>query len=429
MNSTLKVFGLLIVFFTLTLIGLLIGLNVHAQELSMEEATEVELIKLRASDIKYSEEKQIPILDGIDKIIGYNDVVDYSYLGNEVDANLAVFENNNRYTNIEKLSNNSFKIYSSPKYFKNDNGQVQEILDERVSKTIWDASTIKTTAEKIEALLKTPYVLADSYFPSSDGYVGNTNMSSWSAAYSSTPSGVNQDETCYTEAHQHETGYYSITRCYFIFDTSNIADDLNIGTSSLFLYGNSNVAGSEDYNIYTSSTTALTTGSFFQISNTPLSSNISGSSWNTSGFNEYVLNAVGTSTISKTGTTAFVQRQVDYDVNNTSPPDNAYRVITMKTSATAGSTYDPYLIVNTYTSEEEEENPTAVSNEVVPCTPMTNNDLSLISGCAVAVNGISTTTYSYVYHIPFIVWAVLFMIFNFIFGRLLLEFIIILRRK
>jgi len=176
----------------------------------------------------------------------------------------------------------------------------------------------------------------------------------------------------------------------------------------------------------------ITKADFTEFDTTELSNAISQDNFNASGWNEYVLNSSGTSSISKTGLTKLALIEKNFHLANSAPSQTAARYMAFYSSRHTGSDYDPYLIVNTYTPEEEEENPTAsstVSNEVVPCTPMTNNDLSLISGCAVAINGISTTTYSYVYHIPFIVWAVLFMIFNFIFGRLLLEFIIILRRK
>jgi len=433
MNSTLKVFGLLIVFFTLTLIGLLIGINVHAQELSMEEATEVELIKLRASDIIFSQEKTIGIYDGRLQI-GTEDVIDYAYKENEIDGSNVIFDNSN-YSSVEKIDKNLYRVYSEIKFFRNENGQIQEIIHKRVSKDLWEQSKLQTTAEKISTLLKTPYCLADTYYPSSDGYTGNTSQSSYANARNSTPSGVNSDAQAYVESHQHETGLYSITRGYFHFDTSAIPDDYLIGSASLFLYGYNGKAGTENYNVYTSTSTSLTTGSWWQIDDTALSTNISATDFNVAGYNEYELNAIGTSTISKTGTTAFVVRQVEFDVNNASPSANAYRLIAVETSANAGTDKDPYLIVELIEPEEEEpENPTASSTaDLYPCSIPSNTRIDWITGCK-NIYGSSTASTTltaieyYYYQIPLAIWIVFGTCFIYLFSRLRLEYLMRFRK-
>jgi len=425
MNSTLKVFAILIAFFTLTFIGLIIGLNVHAQtiDLTQEQAVLIQQIKNRSDDILYSEEKQIGIYDGRE-LIATEPVVDYAYKDLEVDATNIVFDDS-QYSSIEKINDQLYKVWTEPHYYKNDNGQVQEIIHERTSQQIWQETLIQTTTEKIEALLKTPYILADSYSSGSDGYVGNVAQTSYALARNTTPSSINSDAETYIEAQQHESNKFAITRALFHFDTSAIDDTYSIGTSSLFLYGYNNKSGSENYNLYTSSSTSLTTGSFFQFNSTPLATNISATDFNVAGYNEFILNSTGTSTISKTGTSAFMLRQVDYDVNNSAPPNNLYKVIAVQSSATAGTDKDPYLLVNLIAPEEEEEETTSSSTpQFLTCSPQKNNELSVITGCAVENNGTATTTISYVFHIPFIVWLILFLLVAFIGERLIVEFLI-----
>lgn len=416
-----------------SLIGLLIGLNVNAQ--TNEEALQVEQIKLRASDIQYSETKIFNVYDNEYNIVGTNEVVDYSYLGNEVDANLAIFKEGEKYTNIEKVDNQTSKVYTTPRYFKNDNGQVQEIINTRVPKAIWDASTVKTTVEKIEALLKTPYVIAaDVYNLSDDAAMISGDNSSWSSTKTGINVAINSSEDTAVHAQWWDgNGRYYLNRYYLNFDTSGL--DGTIATASIKVTGSDTRLGSaytcSSISMNVATTTAadtITTSDWNKIGSTTLSTDISCASFNKTGINEFALNATGTASINIGGISKFVILDTVYDLANSAPTgDGGWAEF--KDSTTANP---PYLEITM--EEEEPENPTATTTaDFYPCSIPTNSRIDIITGCKNIYNGTTssstiTAVEFYYYQIPFAIWVVLGSMLIYLFVRLRFEYIIRFRK-
>jgi len=119
-----------------------------------------------------------------------------------------------------------------------------------------------------------------------------------------------------------------LRRGAFLFDTSALTNSAIISAATLSVNGSwkqdgislSNFAA----NIYTfapASNTSLATGDFDAFGSTALcDSDISYSSWNTSDYNDFALNATGLAAISKTGITKFGICESYYDVGGNTPP-------------------------------------------------------------------------------------------------------------
>jgi len=126
-----------------------------------------------------------------------------------------------------------------------------------------------------------------------------------------------------------------IERSIIVFDTSDLPDDIPIISATLSLYG----GGKGDYlsisptiNVFSAnpaSDTALETADYTDLGGTPYSSSISYASWDTSGWNNFALNATGIAAISKTGASKFGIREAKYDATGLEPawsyPDGFYK--------------------------------------------------------------------------------------------------------
>ena len=115
-------------------------------------------------------------------------------------------------------------------------------------------------------------------------------------------------------------------RGVFLFDTSALTASAEISATTLSLYGQSksdNLSVTPNINIYTStpaSNTALTGTDFSTLGtiaqcDTP----ITYAGYNTSGYNDFTLNATGRGNVSKTSISKFGARNVNYDVDNVAP--------------------------------------------------------------------------------------------------------------
>jgi len=130
-----------------------------------------------------------------------------------------------------------------------------------------------------------------------------------------------------------ENTWVSLSRSIVSFDTSTLPDDISISSATLSLHGG---AGKDDelsiapsVNVYAVTLTddtdlLLTQGEMEAIwdscgSTAYCDTAITFASWNTSGWNSFILNATGLAAISKTGNTRFSIREVKYDVSGTSP--------------------------------------------------------------------------------------------------------------
>jgi len=398
--------------FWLMVIGgvyLVLTLNVHAQELSMEEATEVELIKLRASDILYSEEKTQPILDGFE-VIGSQDLVNYSYLGNEIDQSRAVFKDDNEYSNIENLGNNQYRIYAEPQFYKNTNGQVQEIIHDVVSKQVWDTTKIKTTVEKIQSLLKTPYVLADNYYSGAGNgvsarYWTDTTWSNCRNATDGLQSYYNYSDyyTDIIESSKISDPAFSCSRIFTPFDLTDftIPEGQHIETVEMkYYFSTDNYVNTDSAKICViptsqSSNTEVVNSDFNNVSFTCVGDYVNMSSL-TTGYNTLPMTATSVAE------SAWLQVGIttNLEVENIEPTGR--NSIGGYFSGYTGTDHDPYLVITLAEDETppEEEGGGGLTG-VITCDSMMFNQkceitsYSYASGTEILATTTTITTYSY----------------------------------
>lgn len=127
-----------------------------------------------------------------------------------------------------------------------------------------------------------------------------------------------------------------------------------------------------------------------------------------------------------TGSWTVIALTDNYDYANSAPLTNS-KFFNYYMSENTGTAYDPY-VEYTVTTCGEEETPTGTTTTgVLPIL----NDIAIITGYTEHYTDSTTTPseieYHY-YHIPFFAWLVFYGIFVFIFGRLIIELIIILRK-
>jgi hypothetical protein len=152
--------------------------------------------------------------------------------------------------------------------------------------------------------------------------------------------------------------YDWLGRSIFLFDTSSLPDTAVISAGVMSLYGTTKkddgTAISPNVDIYTSnpaSNTALVASDHQTIGTTSQTgSPITYANWSTSGYNDFTLNATGRGNISKTSITKFGGRNVNYDVDGSTPTwaSQSEHYVKCYFADEAGTSTDPKLVV-TYT--------------------------------------------------------------------------------
>jgi hypothetical protein len=141
----------------------------------------------------------------------------------------------------------------------------------------------------------------------------------------------------------------------YIFDTSSIDDGETINSATFSLYGTSKAdTGSFAqtvclYSFAPASNTDIVAGDFDSLGTTMLcTSGIDYSSWSTSGYNDFSLNATGLAAISKTGYTRLGTR-FSSDASASSPTWSGTKYTNLKAyySEQSGTTNDPKFVINT----------------------------------------------------------------------------------
>lgn len=259
---------------------------------------------------------------------------------------------------------------------------------------------------------------------SNDGYLQN-DAGSFSEARADDPADVvyytsNFSRTTYI-GHTGSVGQTTFARPFLNFDTSGLADDIIIGSSTLYLYviGTADICNdSYSYIQLTGasnpSSSVLTTNDWDQVSsstysNTYDTTNITTSAW-------LAIELTDFSWINKTGWTAFSVR-TGQDIENTAgacpqgPTGFNYTNVVEWRTTEYGTSTAPYLVVETIT-----EKPTPTSTLFsVPCdlAVSSTSDISILYGCEETYYGTSTspsiTKYSYTY-MPFIQVLFLFLV-------------------
>lgn len=149
-------------------------------------------------------------------------------------------------------------------------------------------------------------------------------------------------------------GQYYISRGFFLFDTSSIADGDTIDSAIFSLQPTAKRNGDNDgddyINVYTTtpaSNTALVLGDFDQIGTTAQATAIDIGSITTGALNDWTLNATGLTNISKTSVTKFGVREGHDAINSAyaGAGDTSNSLDDVIFAETAGTSTDPKLAV------------------------------------------------------------------------------------
>lgn len=315
------------------------------------------------------------------------------------------------------------KIYSGD-HFEKVNGEWHNI--ETATATIDQFKTFNAISplsylKNFFSFQEVQALATSSYAGTADCVMGIAENASWSTIWSAT-SGSAPDTADLVAGGYLSGGKYSIYRSYLPFYT-NLGSDITIGTSSLFLYAetiNDSDNDGKDYIAITKATFNSTyvpvAGDYDMFGTDLLTSKFDITGWS-AGYKEFPLNATGTAWINKTGSTQFGVRE-DHDLENEAFSVGIYTRVRFHESETAGTAYDPYLLIN-YSLPV----PEATSSDcmLATTTAPTNNNIGTIASY-------TDGTYTY-YSIPFFVWVVLAVCFVWVGSKVIWEFVIRLRKK
>ncbi len=200
-----------------------------------------------------------------------------------------------------------------------------------------------------------------------DGYVGSTAYASeagvdWATLRADAGGQAGDTQALYgtitdflSDITPHTNKWRYLYRCIILFDTSGLPDSATISAATLSLYGHTKTdptSNTPDVNIYSSapaSDTALVNGDFDSLGDAPLCGTpITYGNWNILGYNDFIFNAAGLATISKTGVSKFGTRGgTKYDITGASAPTwgSYVRTYIYGYMAEQGNGYKPKLVV------------------------------------------------------------------------------------
>lgn len=188
-------------------------------------------------------------------------------------------------------------------------------------------------------------------------YTGPAGESSWSTFVARAGNAAVDNaaiiEALYIQSEATSPQWRYLYRSIFLFDTSSLPDDATISAATLSLYGQgkSDALGiTPNVNVYSSnpaSNTALAAADFSSLGATAFcGSAITYAGWNTSGYNDFTLNASGIAAINKSGVSKFGARNANYDAAVATPSWSSNKISSMEVyCAEQGSGYKPKLVV------------------------------------------------------------------------------------
>ncbi|MBA7607386.1 hypothetical protein ES703_14545 [subsurface metagenome] len=188
-----------------------------------------------------------------------------------------------------------------------------------------------------------------------DGFVMRTGSGSWGSVRDGAGTDSGDDvETghIWWIRSTINSNWYEIIRTIFLFNTGNLPDDCKIISAILSIYGTDKYetgawgcAGGV-FESAPANNISLGNGDYNALLTTLLSNKIALGDWNPAGYNDFILNEVGLSKISKTGITKLGIREANYDAPN-SPPSWKESKIDRVTGyfSEGGTGYKPKLVV------------------------------------------------------------------------------------
>lgn len=203
------------------------------------------------------------------------------------------------------------------------------------------------------------------FYPSLDGLTEYFNSAgvSWDTihdASSSTSASDIADIVIGISSDITSNEWENLGRATILFDTSSLGTDAVVDSATLSFsgYAKSNTFTATDFglNIVSASPASdstLVVGDYDQYGTTVFSTAISYSSFSTTGYNNFALNASGIANISIAGISKFGLRESTYDIPDSSPAHEANKDVAffMWSSEQSGTSLDPKLVV-TYHIEE-----------------------------------------------------------------------------
>ncbi len=148
--------------------------------------------------------------------------------------------------------------------------------------------------------------------------------------------------------------FNQLTRFICTFDTSALTSGATISAATIGFYG-SNVRTDRDTpgtQVVASTPAAsnnLANGDYNQLGSVAFSTRILNSSWSTTGYNSFALNASGITNISKTGVSKFGVVESEYDLTGSTPPGFTQGDVMSASAYTADNGSSEPQIVITYT--------------------------------------------------------------------------------
>lgn len=383
-------------------------INVKAQEI---EIIEVNNIKEKLPLVIDSKEVEIKKFDEkTETFIKEDNLIQYSYISDEKVNKNVIFCDLCDYSSTEIIDDKHIKIYSGTPFYRNSNGETVEIKTEYTKPYLWEEANKKVLSFEnyIKSILAVPYAFAESYYSSGDdGLVCSNGVTdcynTFSACHDALEGKSRGNNELYLDS-SFGGGLYCIDRVFLNF-TSSLTG--NVASSSIYIYGFGKTAGTRNYNVYGSTASNPVVTTDFDLSDTTaMSTAISQTDFNATGYNMFLLNSSGIANIDVNGTSKFSLREVTSDVANSQPSDGAY--VQVYGSAHTGTDKDPYLII-----EISEEEPTATSSiDFFPCEIPENNDIGIITGCKNIYN--DTTSSSTITGVEYFYYDIKFILYLFI---------------
>ena len=178
-----------------------------------------------------------------------------------------------------------------------------------------------------------------------------------------------------------EDKWIEISKAIILFDTSALPDDCVITSATLSLYGRHKfdcLGINPHVNIYGSAPASINDiieGDHDSVGDTDFcDTQISFSNWDTTGYNDFVLNAAGLAAISKTGTTKLGARESYYDADNVEPEWSYF-----------GDSY-----IDCWSADELEpleRRPRLVITYITEAPTVTTNDATNVTNDSATLNG------------------------------------------
>ncbi len=237
------------------------------------------------------------------------------------------------------------------------------------------------------------------YAGAGDGWTIRTVASGegWSTMRGATGTGASHTDAahnfagcrCYSSSNTWEW----IERSFFPFDTSALTSGVVISSADFAVKGTAK-ASTIDHKVVLDKTTPASTSSLattdYELTHHDCvkqsDTEIACSTWSTSGFNVFALNATGLGNINKTGVTEFGGK-ILVDFSDTTPTwsNAAYSYVQCYFSEQTGTTSDPYLSV-TYSTDSGPANVKTV-NGLAKASVKTVNGLAMAS--VKSINGLT----------------------------------------